>query len=202
MNAVRTQIVCGLVWVGLSAVVDAGEVRTWVDNRGNQVPGELVDVTEDQMVVLLVDEAEVSIPLKVFSKNDQKYLRKKMPEKVKEMSESDETPSRTATTPVRPDPKKPSKELTGADLYQPPRKNQNLQYYCTGCYGDLSSRIGVGDHCPHCGIMIHYEEDENGNVIKGSKPPWFAYVPVRTIGFFVVLVVSTAWKFRRLLPIG
>jgi len=202
MGAVRTLVVCGLVGVGLSGVADAGERRTWVDIRGTQVPGELVDVTDDKMVVLRVDESEVSIPLHVFSVNDRKYLHEQLPDKVPEVSPDEQPGPASSTRKFREEKKKPQRQLTGADLYQPPRKNQNLHYYCTGCYGDLSSRIGVGDHCPHCGILIQYEQDEHGNVTKGSKPPWFAYVPVRTIGFLVIFVLSTAWKFRRLLPIG
>ncbi|MBA2113719.1 hypothetical protein [Bremerella alba] len=191
MGVIRALVVLGLVGVGLNAVVQADEPRAWVDTHGNQVPGELVDVTADQMVVLRIDDEEVSIPLTVFSENDRKYLRQQMPDKVSEPAEVKELES-----------KSPSKDLSGADLYQPPRKNENIQYYCTGCDGALSSSIGVGDHCSHCGVMIEYEEDEYGNVVSGTKPPWFAHLPVRTIGFFVVFVLSTAWKFRRMLPIG
>ncbi|QDU76031.1 hypothetical protein Pan97_30760 [Bremerella volcania] len=201
MGAVRTLVVCSLVWVSTSCAVHAEEARTWVDTHGNQVPGELVDVTTDQMVVLRVEGAEVSIPLDVFSEDDRAYLRQQMPEKVKEVQETKEPPEANSSAKSTAK-EQPKQKLTGADLYQPPRKNQTLQYYCTGCYGDLSSSIGVGDHCPRCGIMIQYEEDENGNVIKGSKPPWFAYLPVRTIGFLIVMVLSTAWKFRRLIPMG
>ncbi len=200
MGAVRTWIVCSLVWAGLGSVVCADEARTWVDTHGNQVPGQLVEVTDEDMVVLEVEGEQVSIPLTVFSAKDRAYLHEQLPDQVAKPTTQEIEAESTAQ--AKPKPKQSTPKLTGADLYQPPRKNQNLQYYCTGCYGDLSSSIGVGDHCPHCGIMIQYEEDENGNVVKGSKPPWFAYIPIRTVAFFVVMILSTAWKFRRFIPVG
>lgn len=201
MGAIRSLVVCSLVWVGLSTVVRAGEVRNWVDVRGNQVPGALVDVTADQMVVLLVDGAEVSIPLKVFSEGDQKYLREQMPEKVKQAPAK--ATSSQALTQQEQAKEVASQELTGADLYQPPSTNQNIHYFCTNCDGDLSASIGVGDHCPQCDILIEYEEDEHGNVVKGTKElPWWGRLVSRIATFVVIFVVSTAWKFRRLIPFG
>ncbi|PQO25047.1 hypothetical protein C5Y96_26445 [Blastopirellula marina] len=203
MGAIRTLIVCSLVWVGLCSSVRADETRTWVDTNGNQVPGELVEVTDDEMVVLRVGEEEVSIPLLVFSVQDRTYLHEQLPDKVKKPTEQ-EVQAAKKSTQSKPNNKKSKQQLTGADLYQPPRKNQNyyLEYYCSVCYGELSSKSGVGTVCPHCGSLIMGEEDEHGNLVRGSRPPWFANIPVRLIGFLVFMVVSTAWKFRRFIPVG
>lgn len=205
MGAVRTLVVASLVWLGLGAVADAGEIRTWVDNRGNQVPGELVDVTADHMVVLLVEGAEVSIPLKVFSANDQTYLRKQMTQQKSEETESVEPvkPTSSEAPPKeKPEDQEPTTELTGADTYHPPVLEESIQYYCTNCDGELSAAIGVGDHCPHCDILIEFEEDEHGNVVEGKRLPWYGRLAARVFAFGVIFVVSTAWKFRHMLPFG
>lgn len=203
MGTIRTLIVCSLVWVGTCLVAYADETRTWIDIHGNQVPGELVDVTEDGMVVLKVGEEEASIPVSVFSVKDRTYLHEQLPEKVSKPTEEEVQAEKKATQ-ARSQPKKSTQKLTGADLYQPPRKNQNyyLEYHCSVCYGKLSKKSGVGSVCPYCGSLIMGEEDEHGNLVRGSRPPWFANIPVRFIGFLVFMVVSTAWKFRRYIPVG
>lgn len=202
MGAIRTLIVCSLVWVGLVSAARADEPRTWVDTNGNQVPGELVEVTDDEMVVLRVGEEEVSIPLSVFSVKDRTYLHEQLPEKVSKPTEEEVQAEKKAMQ-ASSNPKKPTRKLTGADLYQPPRKNQNLEFYCTACNGTVSSSIGVGDYCPNCGALIAFEQDEHGNLVRGSKdiPVWAHFSP-RGLIFILIFVISTAWKFRRFIPAG
>lgn len=205
MGAVRTLVFCGLVWASVCGVVDAGELRTWVDNRGNQVPGELVNVTADQMVVLLVEGAEVTIPLKVFSTSDQKYLREQLPAEKQEATESEEPAETTSSEEpslTQPKEEEPTPETNVTDVPEPPTDDETIEYYCTNCDGELSASTGVGDHCPHCDILIEYEEDADGNVVAGERLPWYGRLLARVLVFGVIFVASTAWKFRHLIPLG
>ncbi len=194
--------------LAVSVIVRSGETRNWIDNRGNQVPGELVEVTADDQVVLLVGGEKVSIPFAVFSESDQAFLREQtkateaspLPEE--ESLSEPEMPESVASEP--PVASEAPEEEDGAEAYVPPRYDysDSLVYFCSGCDGELPADLELGDACPHCFSVIHYTEDENGNVTEGTKPPWFSNLPIRGIGFLVFLVLSTAWKFRRYIPVG
>jgi len=206
MGSVRTLLVGGLVWVTVGSVGHAGETRTWVDVRGNQVPGELVEVTDDHMVVLLVEGSEVSIPWQVFSDNDQNYLRQQLPKdepqpvepKEPDAATTNQTPTTEESEAEQSEPdSEPSGEPEGADLYQPPSDDEAYPFYCSVCDGDIPASIGLGDSCPHCGIEFESIEDEDGNLIGSNERPWWLRLSAKAIVFGVVFLVSTAWKFRR-----
>jgi hypothetical protein len=43
-----------------------------------------------------------------------------------------------------------------------------MVYCCSNCDEELPDSIGAGDKCPHCGIYLEYEENQDGSVTTDS----------------------------------
>lgn len=222
MNVCRSLVACGLLLLGFSTVLVAGEARTWTDITGNTIDGELLDVTSNHHALLRVDGETVSIPFSIFSEHDQKHLKSW---KKNVAAESDPATEPTADQPTssqaeaaspaakpevpvkedspEPSADKPEKEpstVITADNYMPPVRQEKVAYFCTNCDHELSASIGVGDHCPNCDVLIEYEEDENGNVIAGKRDlPWYARTLIKIGAAIATAGIFGLWRLRHLL---
>ncbi len=196
MNVYRSLAPSWLLLFSLCSVVVAGESRTWTDVTGTTIQGELIDVTSNHHALLRVDGETVSIPLAIFSKEDQRHLkswRKEAP------SQSDMVSATSQAEEADKPQHEPSPMIT-PDNYTPPKLREENYFACSNCDHELSDKIGVGDHCPHCDILLEYEEDENGNVIAGTKEtPWYIRATIRIGAAILTAGTIGLWKLRHLL---
>lgn len=72
---------------------------------------------------------------------------------------------------------------------------------CMRCNNELPPGVGAGSSCPHCGVYIAKEFDENGNLSKEAEVPWYLAatswsfgVPIWALGAFVVSIFSFLYK--------
>lgn len=220
MNVCRSLVAGWLLLFGLNTLLVADEARTWTDISGNTIVGELIDVTSNHHALLRVDEETVSIPFSIFSKEDQKYLKSKQKATQKTPKASSQPPSDEPTNQPPVDSNETEKQKNGSqdaspeqatnasspvvtpDNYVPPKWEPELTYFCTNCDHELSASVGVGDHCPHCNVLLEYEEDENGNVTAGKKDiPWYWRAGIRIAATVFVAGLAGLWKLRHLIPL-
>ncbi|PQO40695.1 hypothetical protein [Blastopirellula marina] len=220
MNVCRSLVTGWLLLFGMNTLLVAGEARTWTDISGNTMVGELLDVTSNHHALLRVDEETVSIPFSIFSKADQTFLKSKQNETQKTPQASsqpssneptDQPPADTSETEKQEiDPQENAGEqkanatspVITSDNYVPPKSKPELAYFCTNCDHELSASIGVGDHCPHCNVLLEYEEDENGTVTAGKKDiPWYWRTGIRIAATVFVAGLAGLWKMRHLIPL-
>lgn len=214
MNGYRSLVAGCFCLIGFNSLLVAGEPRTWTDVSGNKIVGELVDVTSNHHALLRVEDEMVSIPFTIFSQEDQKYLKSRQKESTNGSSDPVSQPSTDSDETSKPktDPQESSSDRTEdetdnvsspvitPDNYVPPKWEPELAYFCTNCDHELSASVGVGDHCPHCNILLEYEEDENGKVIAGKKDiPWYWRAGIRIAATVVVAGLAGLWKLRHLI---